>query len=57
MRVKKAESGHLVKPHGKNLQHEQELPASADYEVQRKGGVKDKNEAGAKPKPGSPQKS
>jgi len=55
--VKKAESGHLVKPHGKNLQHEQELPASADYEVQRKGGVKDKNEAGAKPKPGSPQKS
>jgi hypothetical protein len=55
--VKRHESGHLVKPGGKNAQHEQELPASGDYVQQRKGGISNNKEPGSKPEPDSPKKS
>ena len=55
--MKKHESGHLVKPGGKNAQHEQELPASGDYVQQRKGGISNNKEPGSKPQPDSPKKS
>jgi hypothetical protein len=48
--VKKDDSGHLVKPGGKNAQHEQELPPSRDYEKQRAGGFKKESGPGAKSK-------
>jgi hypothetical protein len=48
--VKKAESGHLVKPEDKNAQHEQELPPSRDYEKQRAGGYKKEGGPGSKAK-------
>lgn len=53
--MKKAESGHLVKPAGKNAQHEQELPPSSDYEKQRAGGFK--KEGGPASKSKGPKKS
>jgi hypothetical protein len=53
--VKKNESEHLVKPGGKNAQHEQELPPSRDYEQQRAGGIKKEGGSGAKAK--DPRKS
>jgi hypothetical protein len=52
--VKKEESGHLVKPGGKNAQHEQELPPSRDYEKQKAGGFK--KESGPDSKAKGPKK-
>lgn len=53
--MKKDENGQLVKPGGKNAQHEQELPPSRDYEKQRAGGFK--KEGGPDSKAKVPKKS
>ena len=53
--MKKDDSGHLMKPGGKNAQHEQELPPSRDYEKQRAGGFKKEGGVGSKAK--DPKKS
>ena len=55
--MKKDEHAHVVKPGGKNAQHEQELPPSRDFENQREGGFEKGEGPGSKAKAKDSQKS